>query len=129
MKDKIHWTWKRIIGVILGVLGIGTLTSCYGVIEDEFEYSIYGQVKGKINGTEQAIEGIAVALYNTAGGARNITLTDSDGWYDFRALEGGSYTITYTDIDGDKNGSFKQKELEIPLKEDFNSSVTLENAN
>lgn len=31
MQKKITWTWQKIITAILGVLGIGTLTSCYGM--------------------------------------------------------------------------------------------------
>lgn len=131
MKDKIHWTWKRIVGTVLGILGIGTLTSCYGVIEDELEYEIYGNVKGNINGTEQPVKNIVVQLYNDGSSeSKDVTTTDSDGWYEFRGLAEGTYTLKFSDTDGDANGgSFAQKEHSVTLKDDFNYSPTLDNAN
>ena len=43
----IRWTWRRVAGVIAGVFGIGTLTSCYGVYtDDEDLFDVYGNVKG-----------------------------------------------------------------------------------
>ena len=35
MRGKINWTWKKVTGTILGILGIGTLVSCYGMVEDD----------------------------------------------------------------------------------------------
>ncbi|WP_407427704.1 SdrD B-like domain-containing protein [Treponema sp.] len=129
MKDKIHWTWKRIAGVIFGILGIGTLTSCYGVIEDEFEYDIYGNVKGNVNGTEQAIKDIVVQLSVKQSETFKTVTTDSDGWYEFRGLTAGDYTLKFTDTDGDANGgSFAQKEHSVTLKDDFQYSPVLNNA-
>lgn len=124
MKKKLRRNWKQITGAILCVLLFTTLVSCYVTVENDRKYDIYGDVKGKIDGTEQTIEGIAVALYKT-GGSKKITLTDSNGWYEFRDLQKGTYTITYTDIDGDKNGSFNQKEVDIVLNGDYTKSVTL----
>lgn len=116
---------KRLFWLILGIIGIATLVSCNVTFEGYSTYDIYGNVTGKINGTEQqAIEGIVVALYKT-GGSTKITLTDSKGWYEFRDLEKGTYTLTYNDIDGDKNGAFYQKELAIVLTGDFAEPITL----
>ncbi|MBQ9207047.1 MAG: radical SAM-associated putative lipoprotein [Treponema sp.] len=127
MRDKINWTWKRIVGTVLGILGIGTLTSCYGVYEEN-EFDVYGTVKGNINGTEQAIKGIPVVLYRGSD-AKDSKVTDSDGWYEFRDLTEGSYTLRFTDIDGEENGSFKQKDVAVTLNfDDRNENVTLENA-
>ena len=125
MRERINWTWKRIVGTILGVFGIGTLTSCYGVYEDEFD--IYGNVKGKVDGTEKTIEGIEVSLYKRSDSSKiNDTKTDKDGYYNFLALEDASYKLVFKDVDGEKNGSFKQKEVDIEYGGNF--SVTLENA-
>lgn len=124
MKKKVHRSWRQITVLILCSLGFTTLGSCYVTVENDRKYDIYGDVKGNVDGTEQTIEGIAVALYKT-GGSKKITLTDSNGWYEFRDLQKGTYTITYTDIDGDKNGSFNQKEVDIVLNGDYTKSVTL----
>ena len=127
MREKINWTWKRIVGTILGILGIGTLTSCYGVPEDEFYYDIYGKVTGNINGTEKPIEDICVELYKN-GKFNKAIHTDSDGWYEFRELEGTTYMVRFSDTDGAENGSFKTKVIDITLTDDFHKNITLENA-
>lgn len=128
MKDKIHWTWKRIIGTILGILGIGTLTSCYGVPEDEFEYDIYGKVQGRIDGTTQPVKGIVVEAARNMSDDKHLTYTDSDGWFEFKDLYEGSYTVKFTDTDGAENGSFKQKIEHLSLTSDHGfGTVTLEN--
>lgn len=123
MKDKIHWTWKKILGTVLGILGIGTLTSCYGMPEDF--YSISGTVKGKINGTTQAIPGIQVAVKDSKG-YTGTEKTDSDGKFSISDLFDGNCTVTFTDVDGDENGSFKEKTLEISLTDDWEKTITLE---
>lgn len=129
MKDKIHWTWKRILGTIFGILGIGTLTSCYGVVEDEFEYDVYGKVQGKIDGTTQPVKGIIVEVSRTTSDEKQLTYTDSDGWFEFRDLYEGSYIVKFTDTDGAENGSFKQKTERVALKSDYNfETLTLEEA-
>lgn len=126
MKDRIHWTWKRIVGTILGILGIGTLTSCYGVYEEYAYYDIYGNVKGAVNGTEQPLKGISVVLYE-GNDATKSTLTDTDGWYEFHDLRMGSYKLRFTDIDGKENGgNFKAKDYDIALSYDYSYSPTLE---
>ena len=40
---KLTWTWKKVIALVGAALGIGTLVSCYGVVnperyDDEFQY-------------------------------------------------------------------------------------------
>ena len=114
IKDKITWTWKRIVGTVLGILGIGTLTSCYGVPEDM--YDILGEVKGTVNGTEQAIPNIAVAAYDNDAKMAEAK-TDANGKFALAELEAGTYRLTFTDIDGEENGSFAQKEVTVPLSD------------
>ena len=114
IKDKITWTWKRIVGTVLGILGIGTLTSCYGVPEDM--YDILGEVKGTVNGTEQAIPNIAVAAYDSDAKMAEAK-TDANGKFALAELEAGTYRFTFTDIDGEENGSFAQKEVAVSLSD------------
>lgn len=126
MQSKIHWTWKRITGTVLGVLGIGTLTSCYGVIEDEFD--VYGTVTGSVDGTVQPIEGISVELQNLTYNTKETKTTRTNGYYEFTLLEEGDYQLTFTDVDGEENGSFKQKKEIISLTETLSLPVQLDNA-
>ena len=126
MKDKIHWTWKKILGTILGILGIGTLTSCYGMPEDGF-YTYSCTVKGKINGTEQPIEGILVNVKDSEGYEYK-DKTNSEGKISLSDIFEGKCTITFTDVDGAENGSFAEKTSNISLTYDLNETVTLENA-
>lgn len=123
MKDKIHWTWKKILGTVLGILGIGTLTSCYGMPEDGF-YDIFGTVQGKINGTLQAIPGIQVEVKDSEGYKYN-DKTDSKGKFSIRDVFEGNCTITFTDVDGEENGSFAGIEYKLPLTEDWKKTVEL----
>ncbi|MBQ5999021.1 MAG: hypothetical protein IJL70_06080 [Treponema sp.] len=41
MNTKLHWTWKKVLGLVLGICGIGTLTSCYGMVENDDDYMMY----------------------------------------------------------------------------------------
>lgn len=40
--EKLHWTWKKIVSIVLGFLGIGTLTSCYGMPYIDNPDEMYG---------------------------------------------------------------------------------------
>ncbi len=45
---KLTWTWKKVIALVGAAIGIGTLVSCYGVVNPErydFEsnYDQYGE--------------------------------------------------------------------------------------
>lgn len=129
MKDKIHWTTKRILGTVFGILGIGTLTSCYGCIDPEMSYDIYGKVDGKIDGTRQGIKELSVFLYRD-GKAYKTTFTDNDGYFEFRNLSDDNYKVRITDVDGDKNGKFNSRDIDCGfLTGDYPlGTITLENA-
>nr|MBP3282343.1 carboxypeptidase regulatory-like domain-containing protein [Treponema sp.] len=129
MRGKINWTWKKITGTILGVLGIGTLVSCYGMVEDD-DLSVYGTVTNSDGGK---IKGIEVTLKNSSGNGTEKTTTSDYGKYEFSYLSEGSYTLTFKDVDGSDNGSYKEKTEEASLS--YNDidpnkelNVTLENA-
>lgn len=126
MEGGIRWTWQKIAGTILGVLGIGTLTSCYGMPENY--YSIKGTVTGKIDGTTQPIEGIEVRVCDSDGyyGTEH---TDSSGKFAFESELEGTYEITLKDVDGPENGSFTEKKIgNVILQNDKDlGEITLEN--
>ncbi|MBR1614946.1 MAG: radical SAM-associated putative lipoprotein [Treponema sp.] len=129
MRGKINWTWKKITGTILGVLGIGTLVSCYGMVEDD-DLSVYGTVTNSDGGK---IKGIEVTLKKSSGNKTETTTTSDSGTYEFAYLSEGSYTLNFKDVDGSENGSYKEKTEEATLS--YNDiepnkvlNVTLENA-
>ena len=129
MRGKINWTWKKITGTILGVLGIGTLVSCYGMVEDD-DLSLCGTVTDSAGGK---IKGIEVTLKNSSGSKTETTTTSDSGTYEFAYLSEGSYTLNFKDVDGSENGSYKEKTEEATLS--YNDidpnkelNVTLENA-
>ena len=128
MKNKNRRTWKRIVGGILGVIGIGTLVSCYGVVGDEDKFTIYGTVTGTASdGMEYTLSKIVVEISNTRTNFSDITRTNSAGYYEFSKLEEGDYTLRFTDTDHDENyGTFKQKEFGIGLTKDYHYSPKLE---
>lgn len=109
---KITWTWKKILSLILGFLGIGTLTSCYGMIPmdpNEIPIDFAGIVIGDIEDDDindpVPIPGIKVSLFSYE------TNTDSDGYFSFSLPPSDKYPIDYEiifeDVDDEKNGSFK----------------------
>ena len=133
MRGRINWTFKRIIGTIFGILGIGTLTSCYGVAEDDEYSSVHGTVRGKIDGNEQPIEGIEVALRGTniyGDSVARSSSTNRYGNYYLFDIDEGKYSLNFIDVDGSENGSFKstKKEIEIKFSSDYiEQNITLEN--
>lgn len=99
MKSKITWTWKKIVGIIAGIFGIGTLTSCYGSVPLGDEVQISGTVTGEVAGVVQPIPGIRVCSFD------DFTDTDKDGKYTLFAREYAQFW--FTDGDGEENGLFE----------------------
>ena len=109
----IKWTWKKIFTAVLGVLGIGTITSCYGV-PDNYAYTIQGCVRGRDNGKELPIEGIKVTFGHFNG---KTTWTDEEGFYEINLSDDfhGEFPLSFTDVDGEKNGKWKEKTETVNL--------------
>lgn len=132
MKDKLHWTWKKITGTALGILGIGTLTSCYGVIEDTEYFDLHGKITGSTNGTTLPVEGIEVALRGKSDIYESeealSTSSNKDGEFNLYDVTAGTYTLTFIDVDGEKNGSFKSssKSIKVPGPDCSNLNIELE---
>ncbi|MEM1179709.1 MAG: SdrD B-like domain-containing protein [Acidobacteriota bacterium] len=55
---------------------------------------------GVQDGGEPGIEGVTVALTDTAGNVLATTATDADGAYSFTGLDAGSYRVEVTDLGG-----------------------------
>ena len=119
--------WKKITYSILTALGIGMLTSCYGMPVT----SNYSCISGKVTGVEDnPVEGIKVTLnYN---GIEDSTNTDKNGNYYFEIIidenSENHAKLTFEDIDGDINGNYSGKTEEIILNQfgDCEKNVKLE---
>lgn len=101
---KLKWTWQKIVTLIGGFLGIGTLVSCYGVPMNVEVYN--GTVTGDIDGTEQPIKDIMVDTWY------DCVYTDENGY--FSVLSPANTELTFTDVDGELNGSFKSTSVTLP---------------
>lgn len=114
------------MGFCLGIFFLLSLVACGDMLDDD-EGSIYGKVT---NASGTAIPDIAVALYNSDGEALDIVFTSSTGYYEFTELTEDSYTITFTDIDGDTNGSYEQKVIVFSIdSSSLQKNVTLNSSN
>ena len=108
---KVSRLYKKIIQSILALIGIGTLTACYGSPPPA------GFVEGRIHyktpeGKTQPVENIGVSF--TTAGKTYEAVTDATGSFLIPSLSyaQGSVTITCTDTDGEANGGlFKTKTL------------------
>lgn len=119
--------WKKLSYKILTALGIGMLTSCYGMPVTSNYSCVYGKVTGKDN---KPIKGIKVSLdYN---GITDTWFTDDEGCYSFEIIFGNdsdvSGSLIFEDVDGEENGSYNKKTEKIHLNEygDCEKNVTLE---
>ena len=119
--------WKKLTYSILTALGIGMLTSCYGMPVTSNFICVRGRVTRR---DEQPIKGIQVSLdYN---GITCDAETDEDGLYYLEILFDDyidrNVTIHFKDIDGIENGSYSGKTQEITLDEfgDCEVNVTLD---
>lgn len=123
---KITWTWKKVVSIILGLLGIGTLTSCYGMpIQDPYynpegvNVVFKGIVKGDIDGDGETepVPGIKI-LSNYSK-----TLSNTNGKFEILAYfpdDGEPCYLYFTDVDGEKNGAFKQSLISKDKPIDYN---------
>lgn len=112
---KITWTWKKIVTLILGFLGIGTLTSCYGVLPPLRTKFITGTVMGDIDGDgiDEPVSGIQYTFISDEYSCEGLIGSYyPDGRFDIETSKADiSFGITFTDIDGEENGSFKTKTI------------------
>ena len=125
---KLTWTWKKIVTLICGALGIGTLVSCYGVVNiNEDIYSLSGTIVDEEGKTIPGIRVSAILLtrgeydepddldYPDDFDYNGSTKSDDDGTYYLSWEAYGEYTahIYAEDVDGDENGSFKNQLFDV----------------
>lgn len=135
--EKLHWTWKKIVSLILGFLGIGTLTSCYGMPFISEPEEMYGMPRNKysVSGTVTddtniPLEKIKISVREAAFPEENeyksfVSYSDNNGEFvvtvytsmDYNDPENTSraneFTATFTDSDTDAEKLFIKKEITI----------------
>ncbi|MBB5217785.1 hypothetical protein DYE49_08460 [Treponema rectale] len=117
--NKITWTWKKISASILAVLGIGTLTSCYGVVESY--NTVYGKVSGDSDGdgVNEPVGGIKIDFVSdNETVASSYSSMDGEYYIDIDDSFSSKGKLVFTDVDGEKNGKWKTLEKEINLDTD-----------
>lgn len=144
MQKKITWTWQKIITAILGVLGIGTLTSCYGMPLNgefiEFTGKVFYDHDNDSSTDPVPVSGIKVTGETTLPRTEptmDYSLTGENGefWFSFfksyedearAAAPTPDYTITFTDIDGEDNGNLKDLTVKIDSNRIDPETLTLD---
>ncbi|HPX25548.1 MAG TPA: hypothetical protein PLG87_01975 [Treponemataceae bacterium] len=122
---KLKALYKKIIQSVLALIGIGTLTACYGSPPPA------GFIEGSVHftdddGTEQPIKDIQVQLQTD--GAVYDAYTGTDGSF---LLQSFTYaenpvTITFTDTDGEANGGeFTSKTLNPPASSVYDTAYNV----
>ena len=113
---KIRLTWQKIVTSLLAILGIGTLTACYGSPAGWWAFG--GRVTTgedfDVDGANDGIENIKVEL-SKGGTVLDTVYTAENGTFSLYTRNGYGETgiIRFTDVDGEKNGGkFKEKIIE-----------------
>ena len=118
---KIKWNLKKTGVTLLGILGIGTLTSCYGMPPNQKASFIEGKIK---SGSEKTIPGIEVSLFDKDGLFLSKTISDKDGNYAICIFSLGKYILKFKDIDGIENGKYKTLETSVNVEDvDFSTLI------
>ena len=86
-----------------------------GRSDDDSDLKVNGTVRGEHNGKERAIPDIVDEIIENGSSYKRLTYTDEYGWFEFDDLKAGSYTLRFTDTDGDKNGAFEQHTERLSL--------------
>lgn len=114
----------KIIAGVLSILGIGTLTSCYGMTppREGLRY-IEGNVCGMTDGNETKPLGNILVTDESTG---QVYETDSTGYFQIMTWEKRqkNIVISFADNDSTENGMFKTKEIDVSLS-DGNTNIAL----
>lgn len=151
--EKLHWTWKKIVSIVLGFLGIGTLTSCYGMpyIDNPDEmygcphnkYFITGTVAGDIDGDGEyePLQKIEIRVnpendyhnrythYSDEKGKFVVTVITDNGYEDENYNPNANrFSATFTDLAGitDDERKVTFKTFEYTFKFDEEDEITSE---
>jgi len=115
---KIELKTRKLIRAIFGGISLTAVAfvfqACYGMEPDcIYDTHLSGKVMSKT--TNLPIKGIKVSV----AGSRSYGMTDEKGNFDFYTCiydgNANSIPVLFTDIDGEENGSFRNKEIIIDI--------------
>ena len=116
--SSIKYTFAA-AAVLCAALFTVLFSSCrYTPIEDDEPVRVFGYVRGTVDGKEnQPVPFIVVQMLSNEESSPNrfIQMTDYMGYFEFEGVPQESYTVLFTDTDGEKNGKFKQKETGLTV--------------
>ena len=115
MKNSKVFALIHVIGFAFFLLCAGIFSSCKVTLDDDSDLKVNGTVRGEYNDKIREIPDIVVEIIENGSSYKRLTYTDENGWFEFDDLKAGSYTLRFTDTDGDKNGSFEQHTERLPL--------------
>ena len=131
--------------VVLSLVSLGTsmiIVACYGSAYEPRENSLNMErdqilAGGIVSSKDKTIKGIKVCAYlNKTSDALNCMKTDEQGYYEISAFIDNSFlyqvetdglVMIASDIDGEENGSYENKDLEVsPGRVPFTVNFELE---
>ena len=115
MKNSKVFALIHVIGIAFLLLCAGVFSSCKVTLDDDSDLKVNGTVRGEYNDKIREIPDIVVEIIENGSSYKRLTYTDEYGWFEFDDLKAGSYTLRFTDTDGDKNGSFEQHTERLSL--------------
>lgn len=113
MKNSKVFALIHVIGIALLMFGAASFSSCKVTLDGDSDYRVYGTVEGEY---KKGLSNIVVYISLNGGNDKQITLTAEDGWFEFKELKRGSYTVTFFDI----NEVYQTEKRNLSLTEDFN---------
>ena len=130
MKNFKVFALIHVIGFAFLLLCAGVFSSCKVTLDDDSDLKVNGTVRGEYNDKIREIPDIVVEIIENGSSYKKLTYTDEYGWFEFDDLKAGSYTLRFTDTDGDKNGAFKQhiERLSLYRRDYYFDPIILESA-
>jgi len=123
----ITLTWKKIVAVIAGFLGIGTLTSCYGMPITDPYHTPDGSTNVIFEGVVTDKKGNGIPGIKVTSNYAT-TKSKENGYFEVLAyypIEDPVSTLTFIDIDGEENGSFESKSVNKKKPDDYNPEINI----
>ncbi len=141
MKKSISKLWQKLLTLILSALGLSSCTpgdNYRGFVAMYGMPANWAEVGGCVtstrdeneDGNKDPIEGIRVRALDSDGMEIVFERTGENGAYFLQTSSLGSeITVVFEDVDGEENGSFKEKRVKVKLENTITElNVELEDA-